>query len=123
MKKDIAVKNLPNIGTVLANELENAGIKTLADLKKHGSAGALYIIKGISGKGCYNMLYALEGAIKQIRWHDLSAEEKSNANVEFTNLLSEKEFNSEFPASAGKALQPSFLPKVFYVKTLGSIEY
>ena len=87
MKKDILVKDLPNIGAVLAKELENAGIKYLSDLQKLGSAKALFIIKGISGKGCYNMLYALEGAIKQIRWHDLSQEEKNNIKQNFLNLI------------------------------------
>lgn len=87
MLKNIAVRDLPNIGAVLAKELENAGIKTHADLKKHGSAGALYIIKGISGKGCCNMLYALEGAIKQIRWHNLTVDEKNNAKQNFQKLI------------------------------------
>ncbi len=87
MNKSIAVKELPNIGPVLAKELGNAGIRNLSDLKKLGSAKALFAIKGVSGKGCCNMLYALEGAIKQVRWHELTQEEKTIAKNKFLQLL------------------------------------
>jgi len=81
------VKDLPNIGKVLAEELEAVGIKTPKDLKEVGSAKALFMIRGQSGRGCMNMLYALEGAIKEIRWHHLSKEEKLLAKDELEKLL------------------------------------
>ena len=87
MNPTILVKDLPNIGPVLARELQNVGIHTLADLQAVGSAHALYKIRGISGQGCMNMLYALEGAIQQIRWHFLEDFQKEHARKAFERLV------------------------------------
>jgi DNA transformation protein len=89
MKSTELAKDLPNIGPVLAQELANVGIVTTEDLKKVGSAGALFRIRSTSADGCINMLYALEGAIKGIRWHDLTAEEKAQAKKALEDLLKE----------------------------------
>ena len=40
------------------------GIESYEDLTDAGSIAALIRIKGKSGKGCHNMLYALEGAVQ-----------------------------------------------------------
>lgn len=88
---DILVKNLPNIGIVLAKELADVGITYASELEKVGSAKALFLIRGSSGKGCTSMLYALEGAIKNIRWHGLSKEEKENAIKNFDEIISRNE--------------------------------
>ena len=61
--------DLPNIGKELAKQLEAAGISSYQDLVDCESLEALLKIKGKFGNGCYNMLYALEGAIQEIRWH------------------------------------------------------
>lgn len=68
-------------------ELEQVGIKNLEDLKSIGSAQALVMIHNNSGEGCINMLYALEGAIKGIRWHDLTREEKAIVQKEYKELI------------------------------------
>lgn len=81
------VSQLPNIGDVIAKELENVGIATQDDLSQIGSAKALYKIKGASSHGCYNMLYALEGAIQGVRWHDLSKEVRAQIKQELDDLL------------------------------------
>ncbi len=69
--------NLSNIGKVLAEQLEAVGIHSYEEIIDLGSIEALIKIKGKSGKGCYNMLYALEGAIQGISWHNLLREDKS----------------------------------------------
>ncbi|MGE5457118.1 MAG: TfoX/Sxy family DNA transformation protein [Methanococcaceae archaeon] len=79
---------LINIGEVIRNELEEIGIRTLEDLKKTGSAKALFMIHNNSGDGCLNMLYALEGAVKETRWHNLSKEEKEKVRKEYEGLFS-----------------------------------
>ena len=86
---EVSVKDLPNIGDVLASELKNVGIVTAFDLTDIGSARAIYKIRGASGRGCTNMLYALEGAIKGIRWHGLTEKEKEVVREDFEKLVSE----------------------------------
>jgi DNA transformation protein len=76
-----------NIGEVIQWELEQVGILNLEDLKKTGSARALFMIHNNGGNGCLSMLYALEGAIKEIRWHDLTKEEKEKVKAEYEELL------------------------------------
>lgn len=63
--------DLPNIGETLAKNLNDVGIKSFEDLKKTGSIDALKKIRTKLDTGCLSMLYALEGAIRGIRWHDL----------------------------------------------------
>ena len=63
--------SLPNIGPTLAGKLQRAGISGPEQLADVGSVEALMRIKDASGRGCYNTLYALEGAIQGVRWHSL----------------------------------------------------
>lgn len=67
---------LPNIGETLAGKLEAVGITDLEALTRIGSVDALLLIGEHTGSGCYNMLYALEGAIQGIRWHGLAKQER-----------------------------------------------
>ena len=68
---------LPNIGKSVEQQLNEVGIKTVKQLIKIGSKQAWLRIKGIDNSACINRLYALEGAIQGIRWHNLSEEVKS----------------------------------------------
>jgi len=62
---------LPNIGKTLAAELENIGVTTREELTEIGSVEtARRVAKNRSG-ACYNLLFALEGAIRGVRWHSL----------------------------------------------------
>lgn len=63
---------LPNIGTVLEEQLNEVGIATAEQLKKVGSRQAWLNIKAIDNTACLNRLCALEGAIQGIRWHNLA---------------------------------------------------
>lgn len=81
------LKNLPNIGPNLAKKLDQAGISSSEDLKAIGSENALIRITSLDDRGaCINTLYALEGAIQGIRWHDLD-KEKKDALREFYRQL------------------------------------
>lgn len=71
------LSDLPNIGTVLQNRLVDAGITTPAELRSMGSRKAFVKIRGIDPGACLDMLYALEGAIRGVRWHRLPATRKS----------------------------------------------
>ncbi|MDL2246421.1 TfoX/Sxy family protein [Methanobrevibacter sp. OttesenSCG-928-K11] len=72
------LSKLPNIGKVLEKQLNEVGIIKKEDLEEIGSKEAWLKIKEIDESACYNRLCALEGAIQEIRWFDLSIEDKEN---------------------------------------------
>ena len=78
--------NLPNIGRTLADKLKMVGISTPGDLLNTGSENAMIKIKTIDKEACINMLFALEGAIQGIRWHNLDKSKKLEL-TEFYNRL------------------------------------
>lgn len=71
------LSKLPNIGSKLEEQLKSIGINTFEDLEKIGSCEAWVRILANDPSACINRLYALEGAIKGIRWHNLDEETKS----------------------------------------------
>ncbi len=81
----LELTSLPNIGKVLAERLMQAGIATPDDLRAIGSKNAFICIKTIDSGACLSMLYALEGAVQNIRWHDLDVNKKSQLKT-FYNL-------------------------------------
>ena len=68
--------NLPNIGPVLAVKLRESGITSYDDLARVGSVDAMLRIARGSKVVRYNMLYALEGAIRGVRWHSIPSHER-----------------------------------------------
>jgi DNA transformation protein len=79
------LSKMPNIGKVLEKQLNDVGINTSDDLINLGSKEAWLKIKEIDDSACLNRLMALEGAIQNIRWHNLSEEDKDNLR-NFYNL-------------------------------------
>ncbi len=73
---------LPNIGPVLAAELRKAGITTYEALADLGSVKATLRIARGSKVVRYNLLYALEGAIRGVRWHSIPAQERARLRQE-----------------------------------------
>lgn len=84
------LKELPNIGKNLEKELKKVGITSYKELAECGSVDALLRINEKSKRGCYNMLYALEGAIQGIRWHDLPKEEREILKKEYLKEANRK---------------------------------
>ena len=71
-RADENLASLPNIGKTLAAKLKAIGITDAKALIKEGSQNAFLKIKGNGDSHpCYNLLCALEGAIRNTRWHDL----------------------------------------------------
>ena len=68
------LSKLPNIGKVVEKQLNEVGINTVDDLINIGSKEAWLKIKKIDESACINRLMALEGAIQNIRWYNLSAD-------------------------------------------------
>ncbi|WP_295615782.1 TfoX/Sxy family protein [uncultured Methanobrevibacter sp.] len=82
------LSKLPNIGKVLEKQLNDVGINTVDELINLGSKEAWLKIKEIDDSACLNRLMALEGAVQNIRWHNLSEEDKENLKA-FYNLNKE----------------------------------
>ena len=80
---------LPNIGDKLADELRRVGITSAEQLVELGSVeAAVRITRGRAHTG-YNLLYALEGAIRAVRWHSLRKEARSRVRSEYDNRISD----------------------------------
>jgi DNA transformation protein len=65
------LSEMPNIGKELEQRLEVVGIETPQQLIATGSCQAFQRVFAHDPTLCINMLYALEGAVQNIRWHKL----------------------------------------------------
>ncbi|MEA4874772.1 TfoX/Sxy family protein [Anaerorhabdus sp.] len=79
------LSKLPNIGKEIERQLIAVGISQPSELVKMGSKNAWLKIKAIDDSACINRLYALEGAILGMRWHDLPSDLKKDLK-DFYNL-------------------------------------
>lgn len=61
------LSNLPNIGDVVARQLNEVGIHTYGELKSIGAKNAWLKIQSIDESACINRLLALEGAIQGVK--------------------------------------------------------
>jgi DNA transformation protein and related proteins len=73
---NIDLTSIPNIGKTLADKLSSVGISNSNELKSIGSENTIIRLETMGIDTCINMLYALEGAIQGIRWHNLDNEKK-----------------------------------------------
>lgn len=78
-KNDLS--GIPNIGKTLADKLIMAGITDSGELRSIGSENAIIRLETMGIDTCINMIYALEGAIQGIRWHDLDHDRKKELKV------------------------------------------
>lgn len=70
--------NLPNIGKALAERMAQANIQSADALIKMGAKTAFLRVKTVYPDACINHLYAVEGAIQGIRWHNLPDDTKKD---------------------------------------------
>lgn len=80
------LSRLPNIGKVIEGQLNDAGIYTVDELMDLGSMEAWLKIRDVDESACLNRLLALEGAIQNICWHDLSDDDKNNLRDFYNNF-------------------------------------
>ncbi len=71
------LSDLPNIGKELEKQLQRADIETVEQLRAVGSREAWLRIKAFDPSACYNRLCALEGALRNVRWHNLPDDVKA----------------------------------------------
>lgn len=77
---------LPNIGETLADRIIQAGISTPDEIKQLGAAEVFLRVKFVYPDACINHLYAIEGAVQNIRWHNLSDERKKELKSFFDSI-------------------------------------
>ena len=82
---------LPNIGKVLASKLIDLGYTNLDQIKSAGAEHIFQQLRMIDEDVCINCLYALEGAITGVRWHDLNEKRKMELKHYFNFLQREFE--------------------------------
>jgi len=73
---------LKNLGMASVNILHAVGINTFADLQRVGAVEAYLRIKARDINVSKVMLYALEGALKDVHWNDLPPETKNQLVAE-----------------------------------------
>ncbi len=74
---------LPNIGRTLAAELKRVGVPSREALIAVGSVEAARRIAKTRSGACHNLLFALEGAIRGVRWHSLPKSDRARLKDRF----------------------------------------
>lgn len=80
------LEKMPNIGKVVAQELEVVGIDTPEKLRETGSKKAFLKLMQNDPGSCLHKLMALEGAVQGVRKYDLPDEVKQELKDWFNSL-------------------------------------
>lgn len=80
------LSDLPNIGKELEKKLNQVNISSVEDLDNLGSVETAIKLNEHE-EVCSNMLYALEGAIQRVRWHQLDKDYRKQILEEFRTAL------------------------------------
>ena len=68
------LEDLLNLGPTSAGWLRDVGIETYDDLERLGSVQAFLLVDGSREGVSLNLLWALEGALRDVRWDRLPVE-------------------------------------------------
>ena len=77
-ENQVNLTKLANIGAEMAHKLESVGIHTSEQLAGVGAKKAFSMLKEKYPRACLVHLYALEGAIQNVEFNNLSAETKAD---------------------------------------------
>ena len=77
-----------NIGPTSAKWLADVGVETVDDLRRVGVVPTYAMIRSRRADVSLNLLWALEGALRDVDWRELSASIKAELRHEFDELLS-----------------------------------
>jgi DNA transformation protein len=70
------MESLPNLGPKSAQMLRSAGIRNLAQLRKHGAVKAYVMVRAVDTRASLNLLWALEGALSDRAWQDVARNDR-----------------------------------------------
>lgn len=85
-----SLKTMPNIGEVIEKQLHSIGIYAPKELIKIGSKEAFYFIRISDDSACLHLLYALQGAIENKRYTELSYDTKKDLQKYYKSLKGRK---------------------------------
>ena len=80
------LSELPNFGPKSQQMLEQAGIMTVAQLRKLGAVRAYLQVKRSCGNASLNLLWALEGALSGRHWQVVAKEDRLRLLMELEDL-------------------------------------
>ncbi|MGI1145653.1 TfoX/Sxy family protein [Pseudomonas aeruginosa] len=69
--------NLKNLGKTLTQWLHAVGIHSATDLRRLGSVGAYRAVRARGFRASKVLLYAIEGALLDVHWNELSPDHKA----------------------------------------------
>jgi hypothetical protein len=72
-----ALRDMRNIGDVVARELESSGIADGEALLAAGSVGAAICLRTAGFDVCKSKLAGLEGAVRDVKWNFVPAEDRA----------------------------------------------
>lgn len=75
---------LRNLGKTSAQWLHASGIHTADDLRRLGAVSAYEAVRSRGFNASRVLLYAIEGALQDVNWKDLSAVRKKELNQHLT---------------------------------------
>lgn len=85
---DRPLEGLTNLGKIAARQLGEIGIKSEANLRAAGAVGAYLRLKDHFGPAVsLNYLYALDGALKSVRWDVMPESERAALRAEVAAVL------------------------------------
>lgn len=77
-----AIAELRNLGEASAKMLAQAGIKTVAELREVGAVAAYVAVKRTGATPSLDLLYALEGALRDVPWTALPYPVRASLTLE-----------------------------------------
>lgn len=82
MDADLPIESLPNLGPKSGMWLREAGIVTIADLRRLGPVVAYCLVKQCQPKASLNLLWALSAGLNGTDWRKLSESTKKRLRKE-----------------------------------------
>ena len=74
------LQHLKNLGKTSAQWLHAVGIHSASDLRRHGAVSAYRAVKARGFRASKVLLYAIEGALRDVPWQQLPAPLKEELN-------------------------------------------
>ncbi|MDD2700929.1 MAG: TfoX/Sxy family protein [Sideroxydans sp.] len=80
------IADLPNFGPKSQQMLEQAGIKTIEQLRELGSVPAYLQVKQHSGNASLNLLWAMEGALTGRHWQEVAKHDRLSLLMQLEDI-------------------------------------
>ncbi len=95
----MSATGLRNIGPKSAAWLRQVGLRSLEDLQALGAAAAFVKVKRAGFKPSLNLLYSLEGALRDCHWQELGPERRDALVREYEALIDAQPLKPAGPAA------------------------